>query len=355
MSEQIVKENKRSRKKTIIMLVSIVLAVTVAVAGTLAYLFTRTDDVVNEFHPAEVTCKVEETFENNIKSNVSIKNTSNIDAFIRVAVVTNWVDTPVQPKIIARSEADRAKLSLEKTNFIQGEEIKVTATGSGMDWIGIYPLSYPSGYDGASCIRYKFVKTDTSDATESTATVTINDGELGGDANASGDAFYNLIDLPTGEYIVALMLNDQNPGIISQGFAPFYENGTVPGNVVAYTKININNAEIEYGDEVYGKTQPVLNTDYSMDTNLNNGWVLGADGYYYYTNKVAPGANTSVLINECKLLAGADVPEGYTLMVNIIPSAIQASPDYVVGDLWGAANSKVNISASDGVLTVTDK
>lgn len=361
MSEQNV--TKKSRKKLIIMLVSIVLAVTVAVVGTLAYLFHITDNVVNVFTPTEVTCKVDETFENNIKTNVSIQNTSNIDAFIRVAVLANWKQTSTQPYVIAENEENRARLSLEKTVFAYGEAINVTATGKGKDFISIYPLEYPEVYpdNGAGCIRWSYIKDNTSENTNSTTTRNIREGTIsGGIKNYYEDEkstnFYE--NISPGDYVVALVLDDGNPNIggDGRGFATFYENGTVPGNCVAYTVIHVVPEVEDYGEvqnEVLG-TEPVLGVDYTLTLGDSEDWVLGADGYYYFTKEVAPGANTDVLIAQCQPVE-ANVPYGYSLMVTIVPSAIQSRPDYVVGELWGGANDKVNISADDGVLSVTAK
>lgn len=334
MSEQVVVENKRSRKKLIITLVSIVLAVAVAVTGTLAYLYSRTGSVVNEFTPTEVTCKVVETFENNVKSNVSIKNTSNIDAFIRVAVIANWVDTHVPPKVTG----DTSVLSMEKDHFVYGEDINVTVTGKAKNWVGIYE----PGKSGS--IRWTYIS---DGATENqTVTLNIRECQTGGGATSGNQ------DIPVGTYCI-IVLNDDtdHPEAGKVGIV----DGYTEAGILAYTTINVYNTEITHGDEIYGKTQPQLNTDYTMDMNLGSDWIEAADGYYYYKYKVAPNANTSVLINECRIAPAATVPEGYTLSVNIIPSAIQSKPDSVVNATWGEANSKVNISANDGVLTVTNK
>lgn len=59
--------------------------------GTVAFLATRTDEVENTFVPAAVSCKVNETLSGNQKSNVTIQNTGNIKAYIRAAVIVNWV------------------------------------------------------------------------------------------------------------------------------------------------------------------------------------------------------------------------------------------------------------------------
>lgn len=83
---------KNMKKKTILMLAAMVLLLTVTVGSTIAYLVASTDSVENTFEPAYVTSKVEETFDGNQKSNVSIKNTGNIDAKIRAAIVVTWKD-----------------------------------------------------------------------------------------------------------------------------------------------------------------------------------------------------------------------------------------------------------------------
>jgi len=83
---------KKSGKKLVVLLASLALALGVSVGGTIAFLTTNTDPVQNTFQPTEVTCEVKETFEDNVKSNVTIQNTSDIDAYIRAEIIVNWVD-----------------------------------------------------------------------------------------------------------------------------------------------------------------------------------------------------------------------------------------------------------------------
>ena len=86
-------KGKRVMKtKKPVALVAILVLLCCAVAGTVAYLVTSTDPVTNTFTPASVTTQVEEEFDGTTKSNVRIKNTGNIDAYIRVAVIVNWAD-----------------------------------------------------------------------------------------------------------------------------------------------------------------------------------------------------------------------------------------------------------------------
>lgn len=80
------------KKKQLSLVVSILLVLTVVIGGTLAYLVTHTGSVKNSFTPAEVTCSVNETFKNNVKSEVSIENTGDTNAYIRAAIIVTWQD-----------------------------------------------------------------------------------------------------------------------------------------------------------------------------------------------------------------------------------------------------------------------
>lgn len=98
---------RMNRNKTILMLAMVVLILAGAVGGTLAYLTTQTNPVLNTFNPSKVTCAVEEpgwTDGSTTKQNVSIKNTGDVNAYIRAAVVANWCDA--EGNIIAPHEVD---------------------------------------------------------------------------------------------------------------------------------------------------------------------------------------------------------------------------------------------------------
>lgn len=83
---------KNPAPKRFALLLALVLILVGTVGGTVAYLATHTKPVVNTFTPGEVTCKVEETVDNGVKSSVKVQNTGNVPAYIRVAVVANTVD-----------------------------------------------------------------------------------------------------------------------------------------------------------------------------------------------------------------------------------------------------------------------
>ena len=83
---------KTGGKRAGALTIALVLVLALAVGGTLAYLFTRTDDVQNTFTPSHVTCKVTENFDGTTKRNVNVTNTGDIDAYLRVKLVTYRVN-----------------------------------------------------------------------------------------------------------------------------------------------------------------------------------------------------------------------------------------------------------------------
>ena len=87
---RLVRKPHKGRGRLAMMVLSIVLLLGVAIGGTIAWLSTKTTPVTNTFTPAEVTCEVEENFNENtgVKTNVNVKNTGNIDVYIRVKLVT---------------------------------------------------------------------------------------------------------------------------------------------------------------------------------------------------------------------------------------------------------------------------
>ena len=92
---------KKNMKKKAVLTMSVALLLAVAVGITIAYIFTETDPVENTFKPSKVACAVVENGREPVtgdtvgigtsKENVQIKNTGNTDAYIRVAVVINWM------------------------------------------------------------------------------------------------------------------------------------------------------------------------------------------------------------------------------------------------------------------------
>ena len=78
-------------KKPLTLFVALVLLLTLAVGGSLAWLVSN-DDVTNSMEPGKVPITINETVSNNTKSSVTVTNNGNIQAFIRVAIIANAVD-----------------------------------------------------------------------------------------------------------------------------------------------------------------------------------------------------------------------------------------------------------------------
>lgn len=117
---------KRISVKLAVLLVSAVLLLGAAVGTTAAFLVDRTPSLNNTFVPVSVSCKVQESFDEatNTKTNVSVKNTGDIKAYIRAAIVVNWA-------------------------FENGDSVYGGAPVSGIDYIAVFSENgWVKGSDG---------------------------------------------------------------------------------------------------------------------------------------------------------------------------------------------------------------
>lgn len=80
-------------KKLVIGVIAIVSIVAALLAGgaTIAFLTTETPAIDNSFTPVFVSCEVEESFTGATKSDVRVKNTSDIEAYVRATFVIMWI------------------------------------------------------------------------------------------------------------------------------------------------------------------------------------------------------------------------------------------------------------------------
>ena len=78
--------------RTAVLLIAIILLISTAVGSTVAFLATKTEPVENSFEYANVSCKVTQNCDTDGSSIVQVKNTGTISAYIRAAVVANWID-----------------------------------------------------------------------------------------------------------------------------------------------------------------------------------------------------------------------------------------------------------------------
>ena len=90
------RRHKRRSKKTGMLVLSLLLVIGMVVGSTVAWLSTKSAPITNTFLPSHVSCSVTEEFNGTTKSNVNVINTGDIDAYIRVKLVTYRVNDKKQ-------------------------------------------------------------------------------------------------------------------------------------------------------------------------------------------------------------------------------------------------------------------
>ena len=78
-------------KKLLMTILALALLVTMGVSGTVAWL-SSSSSVSNQMTPGSVPITINETFDGTTKGPVSVTNTGNVPAYIRVAIVGNQLD-----------------------------------------------------------------------------------------------------------------------------------------------------------------------------------------------------------------------------------------------------------------------
>ena len=79
--------------KSSALIIALALILILAVGGTVAYIFTQTDPVINTFTPTEAKITVDEDTNSNRKTSITVKNISTgVPVYIRVALVANMID-----------------------------------------------------------------------------------------------------------------------------------------------------------------------------------------------------------------------------------------------------------------------
>lgn len=87
------RSRRRQKNRNLLFTVlAFVLVLGVSIGATTAFLVDRTDSVTNVFEPADIGIQVEETFDQQTKSDVSITNTKDVDVYVRVALIPVWED-----------------------------------------------------------------------------------------------------------------------------------------------------------------------------------------------------------------------------------------------------------------------
>ncbi len=80
----------KRRRLTPLAAAALLMVLFMSVGGTLAWLTAHTSAITNTFTVATPGVKIEEGFDKQTKSNVQVKNTGEVEAYIRVALVPTW-------------------------------------------------------------------------------------------------------------------------------------------------------------------------------------------------------------------------------------------------------------------------
>ena len=92
--------NIKNKKAWIYVACALALVLAIS-AGTAAYLVSQSEKVDNEFVPSFVACEVQQTLDGITKKDISVKNTGNINAYIRATVIINYVDVNDESRVWA--------------------------------------------------------------------------------------------------------------------------------------------------------------------------------------------------------------------------------------------------------------
>lgn len=129
---------------------------------------------------------------------------------------------------------------------------------------------------------------------------------------------------------------------------------TNTGDTDVYVRAAVVVNWVSDSDQSILSTMPVAGTDYTVEFNTDEGWTKGSDGFWYYTSRPLEAANDGDTDNAPTLITSltqtdAQKKDGYTLTVQVISSAIQATPAEAVIGAWTSV-SGVN---GDGSLNIT--
>lgn len=78
-------------RKYAYLLLGLIMFLTIVSGSVLAYMYKVTDEIDNKFNLPVVSCVIEESFDGTNKNDIKVKNTGDINAYLRVTLVSYWV------------------------------------------------------------------------------------------------------------------------------------------------------------------------------------------------------------------------------------------------------------------------
>ena len=153
--------------------------------------------------------------------------------------------------------------------------------------------------------------------------------------------------------------NTFTPASVSTAVEETFKNGEKKdvkiqntGNIDAYIRVAVVANWANSAGDVYGGAVPTDKgdkKDYDLTLKANNGWIKGADGYYYYIHPVAPKESTTAIFEDITQLTD-DPAEGYGLQITILADGIQSEPGTTVVSVWKSVTD-VNTDKTLSVAT----
>ncbi len=186
--------------RSFVLVVSVLVLLLGIVGASLAYLTMKTPAVKNEFTYGKVSCEVLEDFDGTVKSNVRIKNTGNIPAYIRARVVVTWKNEKGDiygTKPVLGSAADEDNKNYDYSFDYNPSWICMTTDSGGLyfyfpefigpdaetDWM-LYNFkknenaNVPEGYDLSVEILADAIQSEPVSAVEEAWGVTVRNGRI---------------------------------------------------------------------------------------------------------------------------------------------------------------------------------
>lgn len=89
-----------NKNKSLCLIASLLLILTVTIGGVIAFITTHTDTIENIFNAPTFGTEVDETFDGEVKTDVKIINTGDTDSYIRAKIIVNWVKGEGADKVV---------------------------------------------------------------------------------------------------------------------------------------------------------------------------------------------------------------------------------------------------------------
>ena len=176
---------RRTIARTAVVITAAVLLLTAAVGGVYAYITAQTPPLENQFDPVEVTCAVEESFDGQTKQDVAIRNTGDIAAYIRAAVVVTWADDDGNVWAQAPVEGTDYDVAWGSGDWAIGSDgfwyhrRAVAAGDTTADLIRtVSAVSAPKGYHLQVQVLATAIQASPDEAVEEAWNVTVSDGNV---------------------------------------------------------------------------------------------------------------------------------------------------------------------------------